>query len=194
MSVFRLTLDGKEIAAVVTGDSPVAAQQYAMLIQEANRRAIEAQNAPANRDGRDMFVSPEEVRAANANRLYDTEADVLGHYPPLAIESPAVRECSTTNERISAGRDKRGYEFYCYRVPDVNLTVIRAGCRTWASFRDAQAHYGVEYASDGDVNECRNRLNLLENLAIAAGWNTRPQVATQVHEAGTASQVTRYNY
>ena len=73
---------------------------------------------------------------------------------------------------IFAGVDDRGYEFYLTTGATPNDIVIRAGCRRWATFAEARAHYTQGYASNGNVPEILAKLDLLEAVAKARGYLT----------------------
>ena len=73
---------------------------------------------------------------------------------------------------IFAGVDDRGYEFYLTTGATPNDIVIRAGCRRWATFAEARAHFTQGYASNGNVPEILAKLDLLEAVAKARGYLT----------------------
>ena len=70
---------------------------------------------------------------------------------------------------IDAGQDKRGHRFWCWARKDSHV-VYRAGCREWSDYEQAKAHYGADYQSDGDVDECLARLALMHGIAERRGW------------------------
>jgi len=73
---------------------------------------------------------------------------------------------------IFAGVDDRGYDFYLTTGATPNDIVIRAGCRRWATFAEARAHFTQGYASNGNVPEILAKLDLLEAVAKARGYLT----------------------
>jgi hypothetical protein len=70
---------------------------------------------------------------------------------------------------VDAGQDRRGFRFWAWCRPD-GAVVYRGGCREWQSIDDALAHYGAEYRSDGDIDECRARLRMLHEEGCRRGW------------------------
>ncbi len=70
---------------------------------------------------------------------------------------------------IDGGQDARGYRFWAWRRDD-GAVIVRGGCREWAGFEAARAHYGADYASDGDRAECIARIALIETVAQANWW------------------------
>ena len=65
---------------------------------------------------------------------------------------------------IDAGVDKRGYIFRATYDPESFDLQITAGCRTWKTIAEAQAHFGEGYGSDGDVTECLAKIQYIETV------------------------------
>jgi hypothetical protein len=75
---------------------------------------------------------------------------------------------------IFAGVDSRGYEFYLTAAKASHDIVIRAGCRRWASFVAARAHFTQGYTSTGVVSEILAKLDMLETVARARDYLSPP--------------------
>ena len=66
---------------------------------------------------------------------------------------------------VDGGTDRRGFRFHA--LVEGDAITIRAGCRRWATFAEARAHFGDDYRSNGDRTECLARLALMESQVEA---------------------------
>jgi uncharacterized protein YjbI with pentapeptide repeats len=96
-------------------------------------------------------------------------ADLSGADLSDAVLSGAVLRGA---KAIFAGVDDRGYDFYLTAGKAPNDIVIRGGCRRWATFAKARAHFTQGYASTGNVPEILAKIDLLETVAKARGYLT----------------------
>ncbi len=109
----------------------------------------------------DAYLGDANLRGANLRDAYLCDAYLCD------ANLGGANLCGTNV--IDAGQDQRGYRFV---ARNGKPPMIVAGCR-WFTFAEAREHWGAaNYDSGPDVQaECQAKLDLLETVARARGWN-----------------------